>query len=50
MEKDLESAAPFQENGEENSTAGGTETATWITVLGEGGHLCHLVTFVTWPH
>lgn len=37
MQKDLESTAPFQENGEEDSTAGGTETATWITVLGEGG-------------
>lgn len=43
MEKDLESTAPFQENGEEDSTAGGTETATWITVLGERG-----VTCVTW--
>ena len=43
-EKDVERAATCQENGGEGSSAGGTEAAAWIPVLGEGGHLRHMAT------
>ena len=42
----MERAASCQENGGEGSSAGGTEAATWITVPGEGGHLCHVATLI----